>query len=46
MMLLFTGIFDVDSFLDGGDMVSAGGAVGVCQRIELGACSSVEAEVA
>ncbi len=41
-MLPFTGIFNVDSLLDGGDMVSAGGAVGVCLRIELGACFSAE----
>ncbi len=42
MMLPSMGIFDVDSSLDGGDMVSAGGAVGVCRRIKLGACFSVE----
>jgi hypothetical protein len=42
MMLPFTGIIGVDSLLDGGDLVSAGGMVGVCQRIELGACFSAE----
>ncbi len=42
MMLPFTGIFNVDSLLDGGDLVSAGGAVWVCQRIKVGACFSVE----
>ncbi len=42
MMPPFTGIFDVDSSLDKGDLVSVGSAVGVCQRIELGSCFSAE----